>query len=123
MSLAMIVDDDEDIRFVFREILQRGGFDLVVAADADEAIQLLGEHTPDIVFIDMNMPQRPGTDVLVHIQATPRLAQTKTIVVTANARAENKAAELGADLLLIKPIAIGEMLRLAKRLAGNADTP
>ena|SRR5215468_7265383 len=123
MSLAMIVDDDEDIRFVFREILQRGGFDLVVAADADEAIQLLENHTPDVVFIDMNMPQRPGTDVLVHIHATPRLAQTKTVVVTANARAENKAAELGADLCLIKPIAVSEMLRLARRLTGNGDTP
>ena len=122
MSLAMVVDDDEDIRMVFREVLLRGGFELVVAGDADEAIHLLEDHTPDIVFIDMNMPQRPGTDVLVHIQSTPRLADTKTVVVTANIRAENKAEELGADLFLIKPIAISEMLRLAKRLAGKVDT-
>jgi len=121
MSVAMVVDDDEDIRALFREVLQRGGFDLLMAANVDEAIVLLERYTPDVAFIDINLPERPGTDVLIYIHDTPRLAGTKTVVVTANSRTNSRASELGADLFLIKPIAVADMLRMAKRLTGIQD--
>src|SRR5215831_12867965 len=100
MSVAMVVDDDEELRFLFREVLQRGGFELVMASNADEAIELLDKSAPDIAFIDMNLPGRPGIDVLVHIKSTPQLAQVKTVVITANIRSDGRATELGADLFL-----------------------
>lgn len=121
MSVAMVVDDDEDIRMLFREVLQRGGFDLLMAANVEEAIVLLERYTPDIAFIDINLPERPGTDVLMHIHANPRLARTKTVVVTANSRTDNRAAELGADLFLVKPIAVTDILLMAQRLTSTQD--
>jgi len=120
MTVAMVVDDDEDIRMLFHEVLQRGGFELMMAGSVEEAIEILENHTPDIAFIDMNLPGRPGTDVLQHIRSTPRLAGIKTVVVTANIRSDSRAAELGADLFLIKPIGVAEMLRMARRLTGTS---
>jgi CheY-like chemotaxis protein len=60
-----------------------------------------------------------GTDVLGHIKSMPRLAHTKTVVVTANTQAESHVDALGADLFLLKPVSIVEMLTLANRLLGK----
>jgi CheY-like chemotaxis protein len=121
MAVALIVEDDADVRALFQTALERVGFTILTAASANAAIRLLESNTPDIAFIDMNMPERPGTAVLAHIQKTPRLSGTKTVVVTANTRSDSHAAELGADLFLIKPVPVQELLRLACRLTGMPD--
>jgi len=120
MTLALVVEDDENIRVLYREALERGGFTLMVAPNVKEAIKILDAHTPDIAFIDMNMPEHPGTEVLAYIKATPRLAGIKTVVVTANTRADERAAEYNVDLFLVKPVPIAEMIKLAHRLTGTS---
>ncbi len=119
MALALVVEDDENIRLLYREALERGGFTLLVAPNVKEAIKILDTYTPDIAFIDMNMPEHLGTEVLDFIRATPRLAGTKTVMVTANTRADERAAEYGVDLFLVKPVPIAEMIQLAHRLTGT----
>ncbi len=118
MPVAMIVEDDESIRLLYREALQRSGFTVVLAANVNQAIKLLGEHTPDIAFVDMNMPEHLGTEVLAYIRATPRLANVKTVMVTANTHADGLAEEYNVDLFLVKPVPLQEMIHLAQRLTG-----
>src|SRR5262249_30573081 len=118
MPVAMIVEDDENIRLLYREALQRSGFTVMLAANVNQAIKLLGDNTPDIAFIDMNLPEHLGTEVLAHIRATPRLATVKTVMVPANTRADSMAEEYGVDLFLVKPVPLLEMIQLAKRLTG-----
>src|SRR5437868_14327769 len=120
MYLAMIVEDDQNIRALFRDALEHSGFKSVTAATPREAIALLASESPDIAFIDLNMPGGSGTEVLSFIKQTPRLAHTKTVVVTANPRAESQVEALGADLLLLKPVSIVEMVTLAERLVSGA---
>lgn len=122
MPLAMIVEDDEDVRMLFNEALSQNGFETATAASAKEAIRMLGTITPDIAFVDMNMPEFPGSLVLAHIRDTPRLANMRTVVVTANDRSQIRAEEYGVDLFLIKPVVINEMLMLARRLTGTGGT-
>ncbi|HRE47468.1 MAG TPA: response regulator, partial [Aggregatilineales bacterium] len=93
-----------------------GDLEVLVAFSADDAIRQLETATPDIVLCDMNMPQKPGTAVLEYINQTPRLKNTKRIMITANAMAESVAEDLGADLFLVKPVAIRELLTLIHRL-------
>jgi len=119
MVLALVVEDDENIRLLYREALERGGFTLLVAPNVNEAIKILDVHTPAIAFIDMNMPEHSGTEVLDYIKATPRLAGTKTVVVTANTRADQRAADYNVDLFLVKPVPIADMIQLAHRLTGT----
>src|SRR5258708_23735508 len=119
MPLALIVEDDEDVRLLFEAALSQDGCETLTASSAKEAIRLLGTYTPDIAFIDMNMPEFPGTLVLAHIRDTKRLSKTKTVVVTANDRTDSRAQEFNVDLFLIKPVSIGDMLQLAHRLVGT----
>lgn len=121
MPLALVVDDDESVRLLFREVLQRSGFTVLTASSADEAFVMLANHTPDIAFIDVNMPSRPGTHVLAYIKSIPRLDKTKTVMVTANTGAQGLIEELGADLYLLKPVSIQELLTLAHRLTHQGN--
>ena len=116
MPLAIIVEDDEDLRRLFAVALEEVGFDLLTAGTASQAITQLERQTPDVAFIDVSLPEYPGTDVLEYIKATPRLADTKTIIVTGNIRASGIAEELGADLFLMKPVDINKVIELAQRL-------
>ncbi len=119
MPLALVVEDDHALRHLFGKALERAEFKVVLASNAADAIALLADQTPDIAFIDVNMPGGLGTDVLGHIKSMPRLAHTKTVVVTANTQAESHVDALGADLFLLKPVSIVEMLTLANRLLGK----
>jgi DNA-binding response OmpR family regulator len=116
MPIAMIVEDDEDLRRLFAVALEEVGFDLMTAGTARQAIKQLEAETPDVAFIDVSLPEFPGTDVLEYIKATPRLSDTKTIIVTGNIRASSRAEELGADLFMMKPVDIHEVIALAQRL-------
>lgn len=116
MPVALIVEDDENIRTLFKDALEGIGFTPLVSSGVREALILLEKHIPDIAFIDLNMPGRPGTDVLTYLKETPRFANTKTVVVTAQTRMESKVEEIGADLFMAKPVSIHEMMTLARRL-------
>jgi CheY-like chemotaxis protein len=116
MPLALILEDERDVLLLFQEAMSIGGFETLIADNAGQAIRLLETNTPDIALIDLNMPGRPGTDVLEYINQTPRLAQLKRIVVTANTLAESLVERLGADLFLVKPVSVRELMTLAQRL-------
>src|SRR5258706_8438716 len=121
MTTALIVDDDQDVRALFQTALRRAGFTTMMAAGADAAIHTLELNTPDIVLIDMNMPEHPGTVVLEYIRNSPHLKGVKTIVITANTQANSRAFELGADLFLVKPVTVQNMISLACRMVGLPD--
>jgi CheY-like chemotaxis protein len=118
MPTALVLEDEKDIRTLFTEALRVAGFEVIDAATVPDAIELVSRHVPDIAFVDMNLPGHTGAEFLRHLQATPALKRVKTVVVTANRQTQAKAEEMGADLFLLKPVGIAEMLTLAKRLVG-----
>lgn len=119
MSLALILEDDKEIRLLFSEALSMANFEVVEAASVREATALAAHRTPDIAFIDINMPGQSGLDFLRHLKSTPQYATVRTIVVTANALAEEFVQQLGVDLFLVKPVSLQELLTLANRLVGK----
>jgi CheY-like chemotaxis protein len=119
MPLALVVEDDIGLRVLYGKALERADFKVLLAANSTDAMALLADHVPDIAFIDVNLPGSLGTDVLSYIKSTPRLAHTKTVIVTANTQAASRADDLGADLFLLKPVSIVEMMTLANRLLGK----
>ncbi|CAG0955584.1 MAG: response regulator [Anaerolinea sp.] len=121
MPLALVVEDDADIRLLFADALDARGISSITAESADEAIALLQTATPDVALIDMNMPTKPGSVVLEYINQTPRLKRTKRIVITANALAESVVEGIGTDLFLVKPVSIRELLTLVHRLIESED--
>jgi CheY-like chemotaxis protein len=116
MSLALIVEDHRDIRTLFQKALENGGFTVLTAPNLAAALAILETQAPDVVLLDVNMPERSDTDVLVYINLTPRLAKTQKVVIAADPLQKVRVEELGIDLFLVKPVSIRELSRLVQHL-------
>ena len=102
--LALIVEDELPLRELYESVLSKLGFEVVHATDGVEAIDILTNYSPDIVFLDMLLPRVDGRQVLDYIQSTPHLADTVTVVVTAHSRYRNLLPLTPQDQFLLKPI-------------------
>jgi DNA-binding response OmpR family regulator len=119
--LALIVEDDRDEANLFAKALETAGFETEVARAGDTALARLAVLVPDVVVLDLGLPQVLGTDVLRQIRSNPRLAKTRVIVVTGDPpRAESLRGE--ADLVLLKPIGFNQLCGLAERLISDTQS-
>lgn len=80
---VLVVDDDETFRYVFRQMLSGiPGRDLIEAAEGEQALQLLQSRTPDVIFLDLQMPGLDGFRLMERLQAEPRLRAIPVVVCT-----------------------------------------
>ena len=103
---AVIADDDAVIRRVLGLLLQRQGLEVHAAGDGDEAVALVHEVRPDVVFLDAMMPGTDGYEACRRIRAAEDQTCRPTIVmVTAAGQAEDRerATEAGVDTFITKP--------------------
>jgi DNA-binding response OmpR family regulator len=111
-NLILVADDDDDVRelVVFR--LVAAGYDVITAADGEEAVSLARERQPDLCLIDVMMPKLDGFEVTQSIRATPELAETKVLLLTASVHesAVQRGAEVGADDYIAKPFSSAQLL-------------
>ena len=126
MPSVLIVDDDPSIRKLVATTLEDvAGFELVEAADGDEALELAREEAPAIVLLDIDMPGIDGLEACRRLRAQPETAHATVVMLTAAAdeEAERAAEEAGADLFITKPFSPLELLRLVDDLgqAAGAD--
>jgi CheY-like chemotaxis protein len=114
--LAIIVEDEFDLATIFSEALKAGGFETTVIGDGAEALESLKTLTPDVLILDLHLPNVSGKEILEHIRDEERLTDTKVLVTTADAHM-GEMVEEQADLVLLKPISFMQLQILAKRLA------
>jgi CheY-like chemotaxis protein len=118
-AVVLVVDDEPGIRAVLAELLTDEGYRVVVAQDGVEALRRIGDVSPDLVLLDLNMPKLTGWEVVERLRA---LAITLPIVImTAGQSATIEAARLGAAAALPKPFAIDDVLTTVERLVPPAD--
>lgn len=102
----LIVDDKEDSRKILQVILNKEGYNLIFASSGHEAIEKMSLLKPDLVLLDVMMPDMNGFEVCKHIRENPRIADIPVIIVTGlderQARLEGLSA--GADDFISKPI-------------------
>jgi CheY-like chemotaxis protein len=123
MPSVLIVDDDPSIRKLVATTLEDvAGFELVEAADGDEALALAREEAPAIVLLDIDMPGIDGFEACRRLRAQPQTADATVVMLTAAAdeEAERAAEEAGADLFITKPFSPLELLRLVDDLGQGA---
>lgn len=113
--LALIIEDHLDAATIFSEAMKAAQFDTEVIHSGDVALTRLAATTPDIVVLDLNLPQVSGTEILRCIRADARLVDTRVIVATAHPRMADELHEK-ADLVLIKPVSFTQLRNLAARL-------
>jgi DNA-binding response OmpR family regulator len=114
--LAFIIEDHEDAATIFSEALKAADFETEIIRSGDAALKRLSETKPDMVILDLNLPQVSGADILAQIRSDSRLADACVIVATAHPQlADNVQGE--ADLVLLKPISFTQLRGLATRLS------
>jgi CheY-like chemotaxis protein len=103
--LILIVDDDEDLRVFAREVLVRAGHRVVEASNAVEGLELIAKTPPDLLMLDLNMPDIDGFEVLRRLRADEAGQLIPVIVLTAQNQEESVriSFELGATDFLAKP--------------------
>jgi two-component system chemotaxis response regulator CheY len=115
---VLIVDDDSFIRRLITTTLEDvSGFDLVEAADGEEAIVAAIAHRPRIVFLDIDMPRLDGIEACRVLRTRDELRETRIVMLTASSEHEEDARAAGADLFLTKPFSPLDLLRLVDELA------
>lgn len=127
MASVLIADDDPFVRRLIVTTLEDvAGFDLVEAANGREAVEVALREHPELVFLDVDMPELDGFEACRRLRAEPDTARAMIVMLTAAAgdSAEREAETAGADLFLSKPFSPLALLRLVDELGANgAVTP
>ena len=109
MTTVLIVDDQPDIVRLVRDYLERAGFRVLTASDGEQALQVARSSHPDLVILDLTLPQLDGLDVA---RALRRDGDVPIIMLTARTEESDRVAglELGADDYVTKPFSAREMV-------------
>lgn len=110
----MVVDDDPAFCSIMEEVLRRRGYRACVAYSVPEAIEQLQSLVPDLVLVDIMMPEEDGLRLVRSLREDPELARVPTVVVTARQmEADQRAArEAGADEFIRKPFSLRDFSRV-----------
>ena len=102
---VLLVDDEDMLRRVMRDLLERDGYTVVEARDGVEALDQVDRHAPDIIVLDLNLPGLDGYGVLSHLRSRPSTVSIPVVVLTARGDEDNEVRvfEMGADDFLSKP--------------------
>jgi two-component system response regulator RegX3 len=113
MTRVLVIEDEESFRDALQFMLSREGFDVVLAADGAEGIKQFDSKDPDIVLLDLMLPEVSGTEVCKYIRTK---SNTPVIMLTAKDTEIDKVVglELGADDYVTKPFSTRELLARIK---------
>jgi len=113
----LIVEDEKDLSYLMQELLQLNGYDVIAAYDGKEGLKMAGACHPDLILLDLMLPQMDGRVVLPMLKFNPDTQNIPVIILTA--RGESKiilnTIKDGALDYLIKPFEHKELLALIER--------
>gem|GEM_PF-3240169 len=119
-ELILIVDDDPNVRQSLGEALELENFAVRLAGDGCEAVRRFLEGPPDLILLDINMPDINGWQTFqIMSQIYPFVP---VIIITARPGQARRAAELGIEVLLEKPLHIPTLLQTVRRILAQPDT-
>jgi DNA-binding response OmpR family regulator len=113
--LAMVIEDDPQQAEIFSQAMKMAGFEVETVLDGQVAMDRLAEITPQVVVLDLNLPNVSGDKILAHIRQDERLAGARVIVATANPRIADQMQD-ESDMMLIKPISFTQLRDLVERI-------
>ena len=116
----LVVDDEPNIVRSLTFVLNKGGYDVSIAGDGVEAMSMIRESKPNILILDVMMPNMSGYDVCSEIKSDPELRDIHVVMLTAKGQVGDREAALsqGADEYISKPFSPIEILARVKELLG-----
>ena len=113
--IALIIEDDEDLIDIFANALQMAEFQTETIQNGRQALDHLTVSQPNLVILDLHLPDVSGEDILHYIRSDERLVSTRVMLITADhLLAERLRSQ--ADLVLVKPISVSQLRDLSLRL-------
>src|SRR5262252_1857295 len=108
----LVIEDNEDNRQIIRDLLTSLGYELIEATDGMEGVAMAQSHRPDLILMDIQLPEMDGYEATRQIRAVPELAQVPIIAVTSYALSgdEAKTREAGCDGYIAKPFSPRQLL-------------
>jgi two-component system, OmpR family, alkaline phosphatase synthesis response regulator PhoP len=118
MSRILVVDDDHDIVRLIKAYLEKAGYLVMSAYDGETALHILRRDCPDLLVLDLMLPDRDGWDLTRLIRADATLAETPIIMLTARVEDSDKIVglEIGADDYITKPFNPREVVARVRAL-------
>lgn len=108
MKKILLVDDEPNIIMALEYTFKKNNFEVFIARDGQEALDILKSNFPDFIILDVMMPMVDGYATLEHIKKDKNLSHTKVIFLSAKNKASDveKGLSLGADAYLTKPFSV-----------------
>lgn len=122
MKTILVADDNEANRELVAVILQRQGYEVIEAGNGRDAITRAQEQSPDLVLLDIHMPEMDGYEAVQALRAAEASRHIPVVALTASAMAGDaeEALSRGFTAYLAKPYEISAVISLVKRLVGDA---
>ena len=120
---VLVVEDNERNMKLFRDVLQASGFRTLEATTGERAVELVLEHRPDLVLMDIQLPDIDGVEALDRLRADDRFASVPVLALTALAMEGDRERFLAAgfDGYLSKPVDIADFVATVKRYCGESS--
>lgn len=124
MSKILLVEDNEMNRDMLSRRLQRKGYEIVIAVDGRQGIEMARSSQPDLILMDMSLPGLDGWDATRQLRADPQTSGIPIIALTAHAMAgdREKALDAGCNDYDTKPIDLPRLLGKIEALLGKKAT-
>ncbi len=124
MARILIAEDERDIRELIVFTLEFGGFQVIAAANGQEAVELARQHRPDLIILDVRMPKMSGYEACRILKSQE---ETRTIpVVFLSAKGQEaeirQGMEAGADAYILKPFAPDELIQQVRAILDRHNT-
>ena len=114
----LVIDDDMPLRGMLAAALRQHGFQVLLAGDGAEGQRALRIHHPNVILLDLAMPNVNGWDFLQRLQETGHLGKIPIIVVSAHLREDPKSVlQMGVSAILPKPFNLPELIDLIEHLS------
>jgi PAS domain S-box-containing protein len=123
VTVLYIEDNMSNLRLVERILGRRPGVRLISAMRPELGLELAGQHHPDLILLDLHLPDMPGETVLQRLQTNPGTAGIPVVILSADARPGliQRLLEQGARSFLTKPLAVRELLEVLDAVAAERE--
>ena len=123
MKLILIVEDNDKNLKLVRDVLQVKGYATIEAVNAEDGIVLAGQHKPDLILMDIELPGMNGIEALKVLRADPATAAIPVIAVTASVMQQdrNLITQAGFDGYIGKPLNLKEFLDAVRAMLERSN--
>ena len=125
MQKILLVEDNEMNRDMLSRRLQRKGYEVLMAVDGLQGVEMAQAQTPDLILMDMSLPKLEGWEATQRLKAEPKTQAIPVIALTAHAMSgdRDKAMQAGCDDYDTKPVELPRLLSKIEALLQKKDAP